>query len=206
MSRRVGVYGGTFDPIHLAHLVLADRAREHFKLDQVLFIPASSPPHKLGRQLTPGKQRLEMIELALAGNDDFAVSDIELRREGVSYTVLTLRDLHARHPDTDWSLLVGSDNLVDLGSWYEPAEIVRLAKVSVAARQGQESIDPEQLGADIPRDEAQRIVERVVPLPRLDISSTEIRARVSAGLSIRYLVPSAVEIYIREHALYSAVE
>lgn len=201
MIGRLGVFGGTFDPIHLAHLVLAEQAREQLRLDQVLFMPASIPPHKVGRTLSPSKIRLEMAELAVAGHPNFAVSDLELRRTGPSYTVDTLRTLREQHPEAEIFLLLGGDSLVDFPTWREPNEILTLAKLGVMKREG--SPAPER-ATGWEAELAERVTDIEAPL--LAISGTDLRRRVSEGRSIRYFVPAAVEAFIGAQKLYRVEE
>lgn len=201
MSRKIGILGGTFDPIHWAHLLLAERASEQFGLDQVLFIPAAQPPHKRTRLVTEGWQRLEMVQLAIAGNPAFDVSSVELERAGTSYTADTLRQLCAGHPDAEWYLLLGADNVADLAGWREPAEIARLARICVTRRPGH-PLDLGRLSPPFTRDEIARIEGRTIAMPLLELSGREIRERASQGRSIRYLVPAAVEAYIQAKGLY----
>jgi len=193
---RVGIVGGTFDPVHLAHLRLAEDARESFALDEVLFIPAGDPWRKSHRSISPAKHRLAMLELAVAGNVDFGISDIELRRSGPTYTADTLAALAAERLDDEFYFIVGVDALTDLPNWHEPERIVEHAILAVAPRELQElnvaTLNVPGLAARI----------EPFPMPRMDISSTDIRARVAAGRSIRYLVPAEVERYIAEHRLY----
>jgi len=162
-------------------------------LEQVRFVPASVPPGKEDRRLTPGALRLEMVEAAVAGVDGLAADDIELRRGGVSYTVDTLRALREAEPDVDWHLLVGVDQFASFGRWKEPAEIARLARLCVLDRggRGAGSVDP---GVEVPY--------RRVEVPRIDVSSTEVRRRARAGLPLAGLVPPAVERIIEREGLY----
>jgi len=187
------LFGGTFDPIHLGHLVVADHVAEAARLSTVLFVPAGRPPHKEGQPLTPAADRLAMVELAIAGNPRFSVSRLELESgHGPSFTIDTVRRLRAAG-ERDVALVLGADSLVELVSWREPEALVSESRVLVVERPG---VDLERAPA--------HLVARVtfVAAPRLDISSREIRARVAAGLSIRYLVPEPVREYIREHGLY----
>jgi nicotinate-nucleotide adenylyltransferase len=188
---RLGVFGGTFDPPHLGHLALAERAAERLALERVMFVPAARPPHKRRAPLTPARHRLAMVRLAVRGNPRFAVSDLELRRAGPSYTVDTLRALHARHPRARLHLLLGADSLVDLPNWREADAIRRLATLVVAVRPG--AAAPPARGA------------RVVALdnPGLDVASHALRATLARGGSARYLVPDAVLRYAARHRLYA---
>jgi nicotinate-nucleotide adenylyltransferase len=187
---RLGVFGGTFDPPHIGHLVAAQDALTSLALDRVVLVPAAVPPHKLDRTITPGRIRLELLRAAVAGDARFEVDDLELRREGPSWTVDTLRALGAARPDAELFLLMGADQYAELDTWREPDEIRRLARIAVLARAGTEV----PAGAD----------RAAVNVTRIDITSTEIRRRVAAGLPIRFLVPAPVEALIARHGLYGA--
>jgi nicotinate-nucleotide adenylyltransferase len=191
--RRIGLFGGTFDPPHWAHLVLAESARSELELDEVWFVPAGQPPHKRGRRISPAATRLRLLERALTGLAGFRVEPLETKRRGASYTVDTLETLHERHPNAEWWLLVGADMLHDLPRWRRPARVLELARLAVMARDGRQLRRPPGLG---------RLRLRVLRPPRIDLSSTWIRRRVREGRSIRFLVPDAVERYIRRHGLY----
>jgi nicotinate-nucleotide adenylyltransferase len=186
---RIGVFGGTFDPVHLGHLILAEQCREQGRLDQVLFVPAARPPHKRDQELTPFAQRMEMLQLAIAGQPAFQVDELEKDRPGPSYTADTLEELHRRQPDAELFLLVGGDALRDLPSWHEPQRILARAKLLVMARAG------------APVASAPVEVQRV-EVPLIEISSTDVRRRVRDGRSVRYLIPRAVEAYVKEKGLY----
>lgn len=194
---RVGVLGGTFDPVHIAHLRLAEEAREALSLDEVLFVPAGDPWRKSDRRIAAAEHRLAMLELAIAGNEDLAISDIELGRPGPSYTADTLDELAGERLDDEFWFIVGADALADLPNWHEPERIVDHAALAVAARED-EAGDVAPKG--LPTAVANRITRFV--MPRLDISSSDIRARVAAGRSFRYLVPADVERYITARGLY----
>ncbi len=188
---RIGVFGGTFDPPHLGHLLLAEAARERLALDRVVFVPARVPPHKRGRRVSPARTRLALLRAALRGTG-FAISTVELDRPGPSYTVDTLERLAGAAPARLF-LLVGADSLADLPTWREPERILALATLAVAARPG----------VGMPRL-ARRHARRVVFLgnPQVDIASSDLRARVAAGRSIRFLTPSAVVRRVAELGLY----
>ena len=195
--RRIGLFGGTFDPPHLGHLVLAEWARTRLRLDRVVFVPAGTPPHKRGRRLTDAALRLVLTQLAVRGNPAFTVSGFEARRKGPSFTVDTLRHFHARQPGARFYLLMGADSLADFPDWHEPAEIARLAKLVVAARTGA----AEAFGhALLPASARGRVV--LLDNPLVAISSSALRARARAGRSLRYLVPDAVAAYVARHRLY----
>jgi nicotinate-nucleotide adenylyltransferase len=200
---RVGILGGTFDPVHLGHLLLAEQAREALALQQVLLVPASRPPHKPGRVLTPFGLRLEMVRLAVGEVEGFTVSEIERDPARPSWTVGTLRRLLAGPgtPMEIW-LLLGADSLEELPTWREPEEIVRLARLAVYPRPGWDVATAPASLAPVP--EAWRAAGRLVLLdgPRLALSSTEIRERVRRGRSLRFLVPEPVRSFIAAHGLY----
>lgn len=198
---RLGIFGGSFDPVHYGHLLLAECCREACQLDEVWFMPAHQPPHKQQRTLTDPRRRLEMLQLAIAGNPAFQVSNLELERGGVSYTVDTLRQVHERYPDAELFLLLGADSMAELPTWREAESVCRLARLAVVCRPGQ-IVDWTPLQAML--GEASRSVLHVqlVPMPQVEFSSSDIRARVAAGRSIRYRTPRAVELYIRQHGLY----
>lgn len=192
--RRLGVFGGTFDPPHVGHLALAECAREELALDRVLFVPAGTPPHKRTAR-TPAATRLAMTRLAVRGHRGFAVSDLEVRRAGPSYTADTLRALAAKWPRTRLVLLVGADMFGTLGRWREPRAIAALAEIAVAVRPG--SRRP-RAGAWARGGRGVRWL-RNVPL---DVASRGVRARARAGRSLRFLVPDAVASYVARHRLY----
>ena len=190
---RIGVFGGTFNPPHLGHLIVAESAKEALNLSTVLFIPCASPPHKSSRSLADAECRILMVRLAVSGNPSFVASDIEIQRGGRSYTVDTLRALSALYPRAQLYLLVGIDNLLELHTWKEPEEIFGLSEVVAVNRPGYES-------ADIRKEYLRRVT--FLRYPNIDISSSEIRRKAKMGKSIKYLVPSAVESYILKHGAY----
>ena len=204
VSRSLGVFGGTFDPVHFAHLAVAQEAADVLGLERVLFIPAGRPPHKPGQPITDGEQRLAMIELAIAGNARFAADRLELDRAGPSYTVDTLETLRTRPGGTDdLTLIVSSEAFLELPSWREPARLFELARVAVAPREGYLSADRAIARARFPRALADRL-DRVVFLdgPHWRLSASDLRERAASGRSLRYLVPDAVAAYIDDHGLY----
>jgi nicotinate-nucleotide adenylyltransferase len=199
---RVGVLGGTFDPIHIGHLVLAEQAREQLALDEVLFVPAGDPWRKAGKRITPAGDRLAMVELGIAGNPAFRASRVEVERPGPSYSVETLAALAAERPDAELYFILGEDALFDLPNWRDPAGIVSLARIAVAARGPASRLDAvsgEQLERLVPGLGA-RFVR--VEMPAIGVSATDLRERVRRGATVRYLIPEAVEQYIRERGLY----
>lgn len=195
---RIGVFGGTFDPPHHGHLVLAEQCREQCKLDEVWFVPAAIPPHKQDLTISPAKARCDMIEFAIAGNPQFKMNRVEIDRPGPSYTVTTLEQIRDEGPSRELFLLVGADSIRDLPTWRQPDRIQDLATI-VAVNRGRTTPTEAQRQALHPTV-ADRI--RFVGMPGIEISATDIRQRVADGRSIRYLVPRAVESYIQHHRLY----
>jgi nicotinate-nucleotide adenylyltransferase len=191
--RRLGAFGGTFDPPHLGHLAIAEWARDTLRLDRVLFVPAGQPPHKRGRRLTPARHRLAMIRLAVRGNPAFKVSTWELDRRGPSFTVDTLEHL-ARPRGVELYLLVGADSLDDFRTWKRPEAILALARLAVAGRPGSGSRG-ERWAKGTGRVDW-------IGNPEVGISSTLVRDRVRGGQSCRYLVPDPVWRYVEKHRLY----
>lgn len=190
--------GGTFDPIHWGHLILAEQAREQFGLTQVLFVTAAEPPHKPNEQVTDARHRLEMTRLAIADSEFFECSTIEMDRPGPSYTIDTVKQiLDSYGSETEVFLLLGTDEGRDLMKWREPYEIQKLAQIVIANRPG---VPESEVLSTLPADFARVIVPLL--MPGVDISSTDLRQRVRQGRSIRYLVPKQVEDYIRQEGLY----
>ena len=211
---RIGILGGTFNPVHIAHLRIAEEVREACDLDRVLFIPAATPPHKALAGDVPFAHRLAMVEEAIAENPAFAASDLENRRSGKSYSVHTLEILREENPEAEYFFLMGMDSFREISSWREYRRLFSLCHLVVTARPGSESAPPPELLPVAVRDEfcyddaSQKLVHRsgftVIFLKEtyLDISSTRIRELREAGRSVRYLVPAVVDHYIQQHALY----
>ena len=197
---KIGIMGGTFDPIHLGHLATAEAVREIFSLDEILFIPAARPPHKLAKKVTEEKHRLAMTLLATHSNKFFKVSDMELKRTGLSYTLDTMEELHKIFGSTtELFFIIGADSLADLSKWHEAKKLVENCHFIATTRQGVEidfSAVKNFFGA--------AAIEHIhrVTTPGLEISSTDIREKVKLGRSIKYLVPEAVEEYILREELY----
>ncbi len=196
---RLGILGGTFDPIHIGHLIMAEEVRARLSLQQVVFVPAQVSPLKLGDSSAPPERRLRMVELAIRDNPHFAVSRIDLDRQGPSFTVDTLRAIRgACGADVELFFILGTDSLGSLKAWRSPQDILRLARL-VAVSRPSYLVDVRALERDLPGISK---VTDLVTTVEIGVSSTDIRARVAQGLSIRYLVPTAVETYLREHQLY----
>ncbi|HEU5305434.1 MAG TPA: nicotinate-nucleotide adenylyltransferase [Gemmatimonadales bacterium] len=185
----IGLFGGSFDPVHHGHLLVGQVAAEKLRLDALRFVPAREQPFKRGRHRSSPEDRAAMLSLATAGAPGFEVELSELQRPGPSYTVDTLRRLREREPGAEFILLLGADAAADLPAWHEADQIARLARIAVFARPG--SAVPDS-----------RWVSAVVEVPAIDISATEIRERVARGQSIRYWVPESVAEYIERHRLY----
>ena len=189
----VGLFGGTFNPPHMAHLVAAESVRDQLRLEKVIFIPAAIPPHKLHERIVPAHHRLQMVKLATGNNPLFEVCDIELRRKGPSYTIDTICELKKKSPDYVLHFVMGIDLLIDFGGWKSPDKILEECKIVAMNRPGFDL-------AMVDKDLLLRV--EVVNVPSVDISSTSIRRRVQSGRSIKYLVPSSVEEDIRSNSIY----
>lgn len=192
---RLGLFGGTFDPIHLGHLILAEACREACGLDRVWFVVAGTPPHKRGER-TPVADRLEMARIATAGNPAFEVSEIEAHDPGPHYSYATLEAIHRERPEDELFFLIGADSLVDLPHWRRPERVAELATIVVVGRPG---IDPPEVMPDL-GPMALPIVW--AEAPAIGIASTDLRHRLAEGRSIRYQVPRGVEAYIAANGLY----
>lgn len=199
---RLGLFGGTFDPVHLGHLMLAEFCREQCRLDEVWFVPAAEPPHKKRPDLTPSDKRVEMLRLAIGGHEAFSVCTREIERGGLSYTVDTLKELAGEDANRQIFFLLGGDSLADLPRWREPARICELAVPVAVSRPGSPPPDYGALAALVTPERLAEIRGYQVKMPQIGISSREIRRRVAAGLSIRYQTPRAVEKYIETSRLY----
>ena len=199
--QRIGVFGGSFDPVHMGHLTIAQDAVEQLELDRLIFVPAAVPPHKQGRTLAEGRHRLEMLQLATESNLSFEVSDMELQRGGVSYTFDTMRQVQAEHPGAQLFFIVGLDSLTILHSWRNVDQLLELCTLVPFARGGE---DPARVADQIQLPEPVKtgLMERLIRIHEIEISASEVRMRLAEGLSIRYLVPPEVEMYIAEHHLY----
>jgi len=193
---KVGIIGGTFDPVHLGHLLCADFVREKKRLDKVIFLPASTPPHKLDKKITNNKYRLKMLRMAVKGNPYFKVSDYEIKKGGVSYTIDTIRRFkqNAGCEIAEFFLIIGADNIAYLKSWKEPDQLLKEVKVLVLKRPG---IDLTKIN--------QRFIQSLtfIDSPLIDISSSNIRRRIKEHRSIQYLVPERVEKYIYKKGFYN---
>ena len=198
--RRIGLMGGTFDPVHYVHLMLAENAYTQYDLDEVVLLPSGDPPHKTKRHITSAAMRYDMLRLASEGIPYFTISDMEIRRNGYSYSAQTLTELRAQHPDTDYYFIMGGDSIFQIETWYHP-EIVMKSCIILAAIRDQVSMTDfeariayleKTYGADI----------RLLNLPDMMLSSSEMRRRVAEGKSIRFMTPDPVLDYIKSNNLY----
>lgn len=199
--KRIGIMGGTFDPIHIGHLILGETAYQQFQLDQILFMPAGNPPHKQNRRDRATKeQRTEMVKAAIASNEHFALSLEEMEQEGLTYTYKTLENLKSRNPDTDYYFILGADSLYDFEKWKEPGRILKACTILVATRN---HTSYERLNAVIALlEEKYQGDIRLLDSLNIDISSKQIRSWIAKGRSLAYYVPDRVIDYIRENKIY----
>ncbi len=199
-KKKIGIMGGTFDPIHMAHLLLAESARVQFHLAQILFMPSATPPHKDHRQVSPVEHRRNMVQIAIEGNSGFAYSDLELRRSGITYTSDTLEALHEEYPDTEFYFIMGADSLFAVDAWHQPEKIFQRAAILAGNR------------SEVPLENIKKQVDYLkerfggtiglIEMPDIAISSSEIRKRCAEGASVRYYVPEAIYRYMESHQLY----
>lgn len=203
MSRGVALFGGSFNPVHHAHLIVARAVAEALAVSRMVLIPAANPPHKIGEPMADARHRHEMVRLAVQGEAGLEVSDVELRREGPSYTIVTVQ--HFREQigmDEPLYWIIGADSLPELHTWYHIRELCELCTIVTAARPGFESPDLTALERVLSREQVDRLCRGVLTTPRIDISATDIRRRISRGDSVRYLLPEIVCQYIQSHRLY----
>lgn len=186
---KIGILGGTFNPIHIGHLILAEEAREKLALDKIIFVPTYLPPHKDNSDIAAAEDRLTMVEVAISGNPYFSVSDLEIKRDGRSYTIDTIKELKIRYPKDDLYFIIGSDLLKYLQEWKDLTEIIKIVKFIAATRPG---YPLEKIPSHI----------STLPIRAVDISGFEIRKAIREGKSFRYLVPEEVFDYINKHGLY----
>ncbi|MGE5676228.1 MAG: nicotinate-nucleotide adenylyltransferase [Mycobacterium leprae] len=196
----VGILGGTFDPIHLGHLAVAEGAMHLAGLDKVIFLPNRQPPHKPGIRISPAEHRAAMVQLAIADNPRFAYSDLELKREGPSYTVDTIRAVQAEHPDWRTAFVVGMDSLVEIQTWHEYAALLSLTDLLVVGRPGYSAEQRDAALAALGPELSKRI--RVLEIPGVAVASHNLRRLAAEGYPLRYLVPAVVERYIQEQKLF----
>lgn len=198
-GKGIGILGGTFDPVHIGHLRMADAVYKCMDLEQVMFIPAYVAPHKVGMDIAPADDRYAMTKLAIEPYSYFTVSDLELRRSGVSYTVDTLRELHRQYPEKQLYFIIGADSVEQLHTWNNIEEMLQLATFIGAGRPGYEGI-MDNVVKNLGEEARQHIM--LLNTPEYDVSSTDIRERIREGASLMNLVPKIVEDYIYAHGLY----
>lgn len=201
--QRIGIFGGTFDPIHVGHLLLAEHCLEQLELDQVRFMPAAISPLKQDREAADAKHRLEMVQLAISGQPCFAADDRELRRGGTSYTVDTLAEIALEMPEVDLVFMMGADSLADWDAWRAPQRICQLAFVAVLARGGQPPPNLSLLEKYLPEDQKGTAAQHLVHMPQIELSSSDIRSRIISGRSTRYMLHPTTVAYIAAQGLYS---
>ena len=195
---RIGILGGTFDPPHIGHLILAQHALDALDFSKLLFVPAADPPHKQQETKSPVEHRLAMLDCAIMNNPQFAMSRVDVDRPGPHYSVDMVRLLQADYPQAELYFIMGGDSLRDLPKWHQPQEFIRLCKIAVMRR------PQTTISADMHRETLPELAQRltIVDAPLIDVSSSAIVARCAAGYSIRYLVPDIVLAYIKDHQLY----
>ena len=201
-TERIGVFGGSFDPVHIGHLIIAQDALEQLELDRVIFVPTAVSPHKQHREPTEGRHRFEMLELATTNNFRFEVSDLELSRGGVSYTIDTLEQLQADHPGANLFFIVGLDSLKEMHRWHRYEDVLACCTLVPLGRGGEDPSAVAEL-CQLPDLWKNRILDRLIRIHEIEVSASEIRMRIAEGLSIQTLVPPEVEMYIAEHNLYA---
>ena len=204
MTQTIALYGGTFDPIHFGHLIAARSVAEQLGAARTIFIPSATPPHKAATTLAPAEHRLEMVRRAVADEPGFEVSDCEIRRAGPSYTIDTVRHFRAVCGDEatlHW--IIGADSLAELASWYRGDALADACHITTAQRPGFDAADLTPLRPRLSAAQVDAVRRGILNTPRIDISSTEIRRRIAAGLSVRYLLPESVRAYLLDLALYA---
>ncbi len=200
----IGIFGGSFDPVHLGHLILAERCRDIVPLDHVVFMPAFQSPLKTGRPTLSDQQRIDLLKLAISGNRHFELSTTEIDRQTLSYTVETLAEFKKQYPDDQLFFMLGSDSLAGFPKWKSPQKICEMAQLLVINRPGLTKPDFASLANILSGEQVEQIQRNTVQSPLIEISSSEIRRRVAAGESIRYLVPAACEKQIQNQKLYQS--
>lgn len=203
---RIGIYGGSFDPIHTGHLILAEQCRTQANLDQIWFVPCATNPHKPDGPIAKNRQRKEMIQLAISGHEPFQFSSIELDRGDVSYTIDTLMTFSETYPDDELFLLMGSDSLEEFENWKDPAKICELAVPLIINRPGAKPVDLGVVQSMVDEERFKQIKTSQMTSFLIEISSSEIRKRVRNGETIRYLLPRGVERYLQTQKLYLPLE
>ena len=205
MAVRIGLFGGSFDPVHCGHLIAARSVAEALSLERVIFLPSARPPHKEAGGLLDASHRAAMVRLAIEGEPLFAFDDYDLRETGPTYTLDAVSHFADSLGSETWLCwLIGGDTLVELGTWHEISRLVGACRIVTAVRPGWEAPDLTVLRSALTERQIEQLRDDVVQTPRIDVSATDIRARIARGLSVRYLVPDAVCAYIESHGLYHA--
>ncbi|QDU98013.1 nicotinate-nucleotide adenylyltransferase [Lignipirellula cremea] len=199
---RLGIFGGSFDPVHYGHLLLAENCREACNLDRVWFLPAFTPPHKQNQRLATANQRVDMLHLAIAGHSAFDVSTLEIERGGVNYTADTLETIAQQNPEATLFFLMGADSLAEFPTWRDPQRILAAAIPIVVRRSGSPEPDFRLLDGLVEKSRMELILQHQVESPLIELSSSDLRDRRARGLSIRYRTPRAVEKYLQAQRLY----
>jgi nicotinate-nucleotide adenylyltransferase len=199
---RIGVFGGSFDPVHIGHLWIAEAALESLELAEIRWIPTAVSPLKPEGPVASDEHRLQMLRLAVSGCDEYVIDDREIRRGKLSYTVETVEELRAEHPETEIVIIIGSDSLATIPQWRDAERLLRLALPAVVQRGGWEEPDFSVLEGLVDQDRIDRIRHCVIPMPLIEVSSREMRARVAAGRSLRFRTPRAVESLIKAEGIY----
>lgn len=203
MNAGTALFGGSFNPIHHGHLIVARAVAERLGVARIVLVPSAQPPHKRGGELAPAEDRLQMARLAVEGEQRLEVSDVEVRRRGPSYTFLTVEEYRqSLGPDVPLFWVIGGDTLPELHTWYRIRELVDICQVVTAVRPGYEDPDLSALARVLSEEQIRRLCVAILPTPRIDISATDIRRRVREGRSIRYLVPEPVRAYVDHRGLY----
>lgn len=219
MQRRIGILGGTFNPVHFGHLTAAEEVRERLHLDRVLFVPSYLPPHKSSKEIPSAAQRMDMVKLAIGGNPWFSASDIEIERGGTSYTIETVQALRSSYPDSELFFITGLDSFLDIRTWHQWKKLLKLCSFVVLSRPGYLFSDLPTIGfRQVPGESLAELDNGTAAetdvktpdftlylqvIPHLDISSTEIRKRIHERRSIKYLLPESVEHYIIKNKIYA---
>ena len=201
-EHKVGIFGGSFNPVHLGHLLIAQCAMERMDLASVLFMPCPSPPHKPSGDLAPAPHRFEMLRLAIADNPVFNVSDREMRRSGTTYTIDTLEAMKRESPETSFYFIIGSDTLFELHTWKRIENLLPLCRFITLLRPGSTITKEAATHLKLPDPWPETLLADTINTRQIDIASSDIRRRIAQGRSIRYLVPRSVDAYIENHHLY----
>lgn len=201
-ERKIGIMGGTFNPIHFGHLLLAENAFEYFQLDDLIFLPTGDPPHKANNQIVDKYRRLEMVQMAVEDNLHFDVSTLEIERKGYSYTVDTLKELVSKKPENKYYFIIGADSLEQFTQWKDFKTIFKLCKLIVACRENYDIDTIKKIIADY--EDKYNAIIHILSMPQIDISSSEIRKRVEESKTIKYMLPKDIEHYIVMNKLYKS--